>query len=58
MTTYSENKKRIQQLAASKITQQKGSEDYKEDSTYDCINHCRVAVVKSLPVQRLLIRGH
>ena len=46
--------KKIQGPASSKITQQKGSVNYREDS----ITHCGVAVVNSLPLQRPLIRGH
>ena len=50
--------KKIREPEASKITQQKGSVNYKEDSIKDFITHCGVAVVNSLPLQRPLIRGH
>ena len=41
--------------AASKITQQKGSVKYREDSIKDSITHCGVAIINSLPLQRPLI---
>ena len=50
--------KKIQEPAASKITEQKGSVNSSEDSVKDSITHCGVAVVNSLPLQRPLIRGH
>ena len=40
--------KKIQEPAVSKITQQKGSVNYKKDSIDDSITHCGVAVVNSL----------
>ena len=52
--SLSTKKKNKQKPAASKITKQKGSVNYKEDS----IIHCGVAVINSLPVQRPLVRGH
>ena len=41
--------KKIQEPAASKITQQKGSVNYREHSIKDSVTHCGLAVVNSLP---------
>ena len=39
--------RKIQEPAASKITQQKGPVNYREDSIKDSITHCGVAVINS-----------